>query len=377
MKKLTTEEFIEKAKAVHGDKYDYSKVDYKNGREKICVICLEHGEFWQRGEDHLSGKKCKLCGKVQADNSRKDTTESFITKAKKIHGNKYSYELVNYTNQKEKVKIICNACKNIFEVTPTNHLSGYNCPNCSKTRKHTQEEVLDCIKSSLKNFYNYYDFSKFEYISNNTKSCVICPKHGEFWMTPKNLKSGSKCPKCTKHGIKKITTEEFIEDYYKLYGKKLYDLTDFKYTNSFTKSKVICKKHGAFFITPNNLKRGCGCPICCGSFLEKRTAHLLEGLNLNFISQKVFPDCKFKRSLRFDFYLEDYNILIECQGEQHYTYKNKILNNKPYTKKEFKMIKKRDKIKKEYCKKHNIPLLELKYDKPSSFHKQQILQAIS
>ena len=63
MAKLTTEEFIAKAKAVHGNRYDYSKVVYVNTQTKVCIICKEHGEFWQKPKNHLCGNGCVKCSK--------------------------------------------------------------------------------------------------------------------------------------------------------------------------------------------------------------------------------------------------------------------------------------------------------------------------
>ena len=88
----TIEEFIEKANKIHNNKYDYSKVDMLNRNEdgKVCIICPIHGEFWQKPSQHLIGKGCKKCG------SNKLNTETFIKKAKKIHGNDISYEKTVY-----------------------------------------------------------------------------------------------------------------------------------------------------------------------------------------------------------------------------------------------------------------------------------------
>ena len=100
--KLTTEEFINKAKDVHGDKYDYSKVEYINRRTEVCIICPECGEFQQTPHSHLAGNGCPKC-KGWVFN-----TEDFIDKAKKVHSDKYDYSEVVYTKSCEKVKIICS-----------------------------------------------------------------------------------------------------------------------------------------------------------------------------------------------------------------------------------------------------------------------------
>jgi len=124
MKRLTTEQFIEKAKAVHGDKYDYSLVDYKNAKTKVKIICSIHGVFEQIPYNHLQGKKCFEC-----NGSKKTTTKQFIEKAKVIHGDKYDYRQVKYNNRHNKVKIVCPE-HGPFEQTPGCHLNGNGCPKC-------------------------------------------------------------------------------------------------------------------------------------------------------------------------------------------------------------------------------------------------------
>jgi len=123
-KKITTEEFIKKAKSVHGDKYDYSKVDYVNNSTKISINCPIHGEFEQRPNDHLSGKGCSKCSGVC-----KSTTEEFILKVKAIHGNKYDYSKVDYANAHKKVIIICPK-HGEFKQEPNSHLRSVGCPKC-------------------------------------------------------------------------------------------------------------------------------------------------------------------------------------------------------------------------------------------------------
>lgn len=102
MKQICSENFIEKANKVHNHRYDYSKVNYINNREKVCIICPEHGEFWQGPYKHLTGQGCPKCGGTQKSN-----IDEFILKAKKVHGNKYDYSKVEYVNNKTKVCIIC------------------------------------------------------------------------------------------------------------------------------------------------------------------------------------------------------------------------------------------------------------------------------
>lgn len=125
-KRLTTEEFIERAKKVHGDKYDYSKVDYVNSKTKVVVICLIHGEFTCLPFDHLYGVGCSRCSR-----NKKLSTEEFIKKAKEIHGDKYDYSKVVYKNNFTKVCIICPKHGEFFK-SPSKFLNGWGCNKCSK-----------------------------------------------------------------------------------------------------------------------------------------------------------------------------------------------------------------------------------------------------
>lgn len=128
-KKLTQEEFIEKARKVHGDKYDYSKVEYVNNRTKVCIICPIHGEFWQRPNDFLSMHGCPKCGVIKRSQSHLLTQSDFIERANIVHNNKYKYLNVKYENSKSKVEIVCPT-HGVFLQSPIDHLNGHGCPKC-------------------------------------------------------------------------------------------------------------------------------------------------------------------------------------------------------------------------------------------------------
>jgi hypothetical protein len=243
-KKLTTEEFIQKAKQIHNDKYDYSKVEYINTHTKICIICPEHGEFWQTPDNHLHDRGCSKC----TDNY-KPTTKEFIQKAIDIHGHKYDYSKVNYINNETKIIIICSKHGHFLQ-RPLNHICLKNgCPKCETTYLKTSQEF---IQKAIDIHGHKYNYSKVNYINCNVKICIICLKHGEFWQTPHHHLEGSNCPKC-----QRSKGEEQIEKY-------------------------------------------------------------LQKYNIQFETQKRFTDCKYKNSLPFDFYLPHFNTCIEFQGRQHY-----------------------------------------------------------
>ena len=202
----TTEEFIRRAKKVHGDKYDYSKVEYKGTHTKVCIICPIHGEFFQTPNNHLHGQGCLACG------GRKQLTkEEFIQKAREVHGDKYDYSKVEYVNKNTKVKIICPIHGEFFQ-TPNNHLQGHGCHKCVGCKQLTKEEFIQKAREA----HGYkYDYSKVEYINAHTKVKIICPIHGEFEQEPNSHLEGKGCPNCY-HKTKKYKfnlLEEFESEY--------------------------------------------------------------------------------------------------------------------------------------------------------------------
>lgn len=196
-KKLTTDEFIDRAKKVHGDKYDYSNVNYIDAKTPVCIICRKHGDFWQKPFNHLSGKGCPQCKNEKTAQRCRKNTEQFINKAVGVHGDKYDYSKVEYIDAHTKVCIMCPVHGEFWQ-TPNNHLSGYGCKKCAmdnlEANKPRGAEWF--IQLARKTHGNKYDYSKVYYVNCKEKVCIICPKHGEFWQTPDNHIRGTECPMC-------------------------------------------------------------------------------------------------------------------------------------------------------------------------------------
>lgn len=102
-----TKVFIRKALKVHGNWYDYSKVEYKGSRTKVTIICPIHKDFEQTPTNHLNDKGCNKCGNLNRGKYHVLTTQTFIERSKSIHNNKYDYSKVNYINNRTKICIIC------------------------------------------------------------------------------------------------------------------------------------------------------------------------------------------------------------------------------------------------------------------------------
>ena len=179
--------FIKKAKLVHGDKYDYSKVEYVNARTKVCIVCPKHGDFWQFPHKHLSGQGCPYC-----NGGKRLDTETFVNKAKLVHGDEYDYSNVEYTSENKLVSIICKK-HGSFEITPHNHLKGRGCPFCSGS-KLSFRDFVERAKNSHDKDYGY-DESTYESTSGKTK--ITCREHGDFWQRVSTHLQGSGCPICS------------------------------------------------------------------------------------------------------------------------------------------------------------------------------------
>ena len=345
--------FIEKAKLKHGEKYDYSRIEYLNTKTKILIICKLHGEFKQRPDHHLLGSGCPSC----SGNNKK--IETFQNEAIKIHADKYDYSFVVYNNIDSKIKIICKK-HGEFEQTPRCHLRGNGCQKCSGNKKNTQTDVLS-------NFYKIhgdkFDYSLVKYNGANKNIKIICKEHGEFKQLYTNHLSGQGCPKC--RGLYK-TNKEFIREC-KLKHSNLYDYSKTNYINIKEKIEIICKIHGSFLQKPSNHLSGQGCPSCLFSKGELFIKNYLINNNIEYKTQHTFDECKNKNKLPFDFYLFEKNICIEYNGLQHYKpieyFGGEI---------EFQQRVIRDKIKADYCKINNINLIIIKYNDDISIKLKEI-----
>lgn len=355
--KKTTEEFIEEARLVHGDKYDYSRVEYKNSYTKVCIIChekdengIEHGEFYVIPNNHLTRKSgCPKC----ADNTCL-TTNRFVERAIKVHGNKYDYSKVEYVNNKTKVYIIC-PIHGEFKQIPNDHLQGKGCPKCGKVFRYNTE---DFIEKAREIHGDKYDYTKVNYINNSTKVCITCPTHGEFWQIPMSHLAKHGCDKCAKEKIGdnfRSNKEEFIEKAISVHGDR-YDYSKVTYLSAMKKVCIICQKHGEFWQIPASHLRGRGCPCCQNSTLENEVKIFLDSNDIQYEEQKTFDWLKYEHKQRLDFFLPKYNIAIECQGIQHF--KGGLFGKQDKTIEEtLDKIKTYDLNKKRLCEEHGIKIL--------------------
>lgn len=368
--------FLEQARAVHGDKYDYSKVDLKTRREKVCIICPKHGEFWQEPHNHtLQGQGCPICARESNAIKITKDTDWFLGRARAIHGDRYDYSETKYIRAKEKLCVICHEKDDAghehgrFWLTPHAHLThSGGCPKCG----HPMHTNAWFIKRAKELLGGDYDYSKTSYIGANKRVVITCPSHGDFEIFPSSLYKGAGCPKCSGRNL---TEEEILTLFRDVHGDK-YDYSKVEYVNKTTDVCIICRKHGEFWQKPAGHLRGNGCPICNQSHLESDVERLLKRHKIRFQKQKTFPWLRDKGFLKLDFFLPDYGVAIECQGEQHFIASD-------YMGGEDKLIEvqSRDRLKESLCLSHGVNVLyysdlDLDYPYPVIENHSILLEAI-
>ena len=224
MKKKTLDDFIKEAKKVHGDKYDYSKVEYINTMTKVCIICPKHGEFWQIPNSHLKGFGCIKCKNQQLSKNKTLSKEQFIEKANIVHNNKYDYTNSVFISTKHKVNILCEKHGEFIQ-SASSHLQGHGCPKCAL--EETSKRLLDTketfITKARKIHGDKYDYSKVEYVNSQTKVCIICPIHGEFWQKPNYHLCGYGCKTCNESHLEKEINDFLIENNINFERQKRFD----------------------------------------------------------------------------------------------------------------------------------------------------------
>jgi len=372
-KLITTEDYIESAKKVHGDRYDYTKVNYESGRKKLEIICKKHGSFLQEANSHKQGHGCKQC----SDEQKILTKSQFIKQANKIDKSKFNYSLAEFSKTRRTIfiKIIC-PIHGKFSQRVRNHLRGDDCRKCASVERGLKQRITKehFIQTAQKFHGNKYDYSKVRLSTSKDIVKIVCPTHGEFkqiahvhyrhgcnkcgqlkvaksrrlslseFVQKSNIKHKNKydyskvnyenenklvlinCPIHGKFkqtpkshmrgrgcnfcgGSNKHTNKSFIKEAKYIHDEK-YDYSKVNYTNAHSHVIIICPHHGEFNQTPTGHLGGAGCSKCINKG-EGRIAELL--VKKNIVYREFIIEMK-----KYDFYLPELNLIIERDGEQHY-----------------------------------------------------------
>lgn len=195
------EYYLNKFKSVHGDKYDYNKASFINSKDPIEIICPLHGSFKQAPYDHSVGKECSVCGRLKANASHRNSFEVFLERAISTHGDKYSYDKVDYISSSKKVVITCKEHGD-FKQTPKGHWSGRGCPVCryiSSSEKLTKS-TEDFINDANKVHGDKYSYENVNYLGSTVEVEILCKNHGVFHQKPSIHLNGFGCGKCSTRG---------------------------------------------------------------------------------------------------------------------------------------------------------------------------------
>jgi very-short-patch-repair endonuclease len=335
--KFTNEEFIRRAREVHGNKYDYSLVEYTGMNNKV-IICLDGVQYEQSPNKHILAKRCP------EKNTPKKTTEEFLKEAKAIWGDKYDYSLTEYTGSLNKVKIILDGI--IYEQRASTHINPL--------KKCVEKEVTfeAFLKRAKIKYGDKYDYSEVQYV-NVTTPVKIKLGDKEYYQTPFNHLSFQ--PENISKA-RRMTTKEFIEQS-NLVHDNLYKYDKVEYKKSQIKVVITCPNHGDFEQIPMSHLAGHGCRNCNESKGEKAIAKFLTKNNIHFERQYKFKDCRNIYELPFDFYIPSMRTVIEYDGEQHF---------KPLPffggEEAFNTLKINDAIKTEYCEDNMINIVRISYE---------------
>lgn len=370
--KYTNKEYIEKCIDKYGDLYDLSEINFIDMSHNVTPICKKHGKFTLRAWDFINKHGCQKCNKEIANKKATKKEEDYIEEYKKT-GKTYDLSKFKYVNSKTKSIFICHKKDSDgiehgeFMLSPYNMLKKGKCPKCRKEQYLlTSEEFYKRCKEIHNNKYEYS--KETPYKGGNSYIDIICPIHGKFTQLARSHMYGCGCFECAtvlKIACHSDDINSFKEKAHKIHGN-MYDYEESEYKHNTLKIKIKCNKCNRYFYqTPNVHLQGCGCPFCKTSHMEEKTMLLLEKKHIKYTYEKHF-DWLGLQSL--DFYLDDYNIAIECQGEQHFKPMGFCNIDR------FEDDIKRDKKKAKLCKENDLPLFYINYNENIEQKLEKILK---
>ena len=383
-KKSKKETILFKKEAIekHGDKYDYQFVKFISKTEKVEILCKKHGKFFQTPKSHLKGHGCKKCSaefskesKFKGQKRKVNTLESLKEEFLLVHGKTYDYSLFkSFNTTKDKIDIICKE-HGPFKQSISDHKRGSICPKCSTAEKakNLKSSINEIISKFNLIHNNRFDYSLIkEYNNNRERLPILChvEGHGVFFQRATNHLAGQICPKCANLEKSKnamLSKKDLLKRFKKVYPNDLFDYSHFIYNCDYKGIEkpitVKCNKpgHVEFEVTPYAHLKGQGCPKCASTKGELKIQNLLESQNIEFIKEKKFETLIKNTYLRFDFYIEKFNLLIEYDGQQHFSpvkfggiSEEKAIHL-------FHKAQERDIMKNKFVAKNNINLLRIPY----------------
>lgn len=326
--------------------------EYINSDTPIRHHCKIHNRVWMAYPYNvLEGKGCPDCRGEKIRNYFVWSHEDYIRELAIKNSNIEPLE--QYVNMNTKIWHICKLDGTKWQMSPGAILhQGCGCPQCnSKLKTHEQyvEELFE-VNQNIEVIERYVD--------SNTPIWHHCLIDGYQWKSsPSHTLRGAGCPKCD--GSLKFTHEEFVVKCTQV-NPDIEVLEE--YNGGKNKIAFRCKIDGHIWRTrPDGILEGKGCPRCQETKGERYVRQWLESKNISYIYQKTFDDCRDKNVLPFDFYISDYNVLIEYDGQQHFEPIDFAGKGEVWALKQFKKTQHHDNIKNTYCQLNNIRLLRISY----------------
>lgn len=383
-------ELIEKSNEAHNGEYDYALIDVYNGYDRdYPIVCHkkdkngnEHGVFYKKFYYHIKYKRgCPECMKEEISRKYTKPSEKFV---EEYNNDNIPYEIKDiseYTTMNGKITFICHKIDAYgnehgeFTSTPSNIVRKGICPTCrNEKRTINKDDFYKRCKEIHGNKYIYDETIPF--VGGKTMLRIWCPIHGWFEQTARGHISGYGCQKCANIAKAACHTDDnssFLVKAKIEHGYN-YEYLD-EYAGNKIKIRIKCNRCGRIFMqTPNAHLQGSGCPYCKRSKLEERAGIILDRLSIKYTEWKTFDwlrKSKYK-SQSLDYYLDDFNVAIECQGSQHF---------KPYgfksSAQRFAEDMERDKRKFELCMNHGVKLFYINYWEDVEEKLMNILKEIS
>ena len=417
----TTEQFIARAREIHGDRYDYQLVNYQGLTAPVTIVCPAHGEWTRAAGNHVTDRsgcpRCRGYGK---------TTAEFTVEAAAVHGDRYDYSAFVYVNATTAGDILCRE-HGFFQLSANSHVSGgRGCPTCAGLRAPhirlkflTVDAFVNLATAVHGDRYDYskvtgfdsrtipivcghhgqfeqgvhahlrgsgcmpcawasrtltteefvsrarelngdrYDYSKSVYTQSQQPITITCKRHGDYITTPNEHLSGINCVACYQD-TRCLTTEVFVERSRAVHGDR-YDYSLSVYTKIQEPIVITCRTHGDFTTWPIRHFLGNGCGRCSTSRGEDQIARLLERAGIKFVHEWKDHGCMDKGPLRFDFMLPELRTLIEFDGRQHFepsTFGSKTLDPQAA----LDNIQRRDAIKNVWAAENGWRMVRVRYD---------------
>ncbi|AJI08873.1 MULTISPECIES: PDDEXK family nuclease [Bacillus cereus group] len=358
-KKRTNEEFLEEIRNLTGNEYTFLE-EYVNTNTPLNLIhnICEH-VFKVRPTDFIhKASRCPKCKK-----NIKLTFEEFKNRVFDLVGDEYTPS-GEYINSNTHLMMAHHVCNTIYPVTPAKFLSGRRCPTCfgkhQKSTKEFKEEVYDLVGDEYEVIGEYVNSQEKIMMRHNVCGC-------EYPVLPSMFLHRSRCPNC--FGNEKKTTEQFKQEVYDLVGDEYSVIEEYSGASNYIRMKHNVCRH-EYSIVAVSFLRGTRCAQCKESKGERLINQILADKGIKFQRQYKFDKCRHINPLPFDFAIfkdEQVAALIEFQGRQHYQPIDYFGGESAFAETQI-----RDEIKKDFCKKMDIPLFIIPHWEYESL--EQLLQ---